>query len=215
MLSSTTVFYDVDTQRDFILPGGKLYANGAEKVLPALQSLTRLAREQRIRVLGSVDKHQPGDRELKRNGGAYDDHCMDGTDGQRKVDETEPLNPLFVPNRELTAHQRRAVLEHRGEVIFEKQDFDVFAGNRSADHLLRELLRGCRDLIIYGVVTEVCVDHAVRGMKKFGVKLHVVTDAIADIGPHGDKFRQRWSREGVDLLTVAELKERLGHKARG
>ncbi|HXW85163.1 MAG TPA: cysteine hydrolase family protein [Candidatus Binataceae bacterium] len=211
MRSETTAFYDVDTQRDFILPDGRLHASGAEKIIPALRELTLLARRYGIKLLGSVDKHQPGDRELERNGGEYPDHCMAGTAGQRKIDATAPLKAWFVPNRNLSADERRAALEHRGEVIFEKQDFDVFVGNRSADRLLADLLRGYRDVVVYGVVTEICVDHAVRGLRKFGLKLHVVTDAIADIGEHGREFRAKWRKEGVDLITLARLKQRLSH----
>jgi len=44
MNPKTTLFYDVDTQRDFMLPEGKLYVPGAERIFPCLEALTRFAR---------------------------------------------------------------------------------------------------------------------------------------------------------------------------
>jgi nicotinamidase/pyrazinamidase len=210
MKPETTLFYDVDTQRDFILPGGKLYAPGAEAIIPALAEITGLARANSIRIVCSMDRHFPGDRELKRNGGRYDDHCMDGTDGQKKIDETAPKDPLYIPNRELSALEIEAALEHQGEVIFEKQEFDVFIGNRHARAILRVLLRPYADIVVYGVFTEVCVDHAVMGLAGLGPQVHVVVDAIADIGGDADAIRAKWRGAGVDFITLAQLRAEFG-----
>ena len=38
-----TVFFDVDTQLDFLYPAGALYVPGAETLLPALTRLTNFA----------------------------------------------------------------------------------------------------------------------------------------------------------------------------
>ena len=40
MVSRSAIFWDVDTQVDFMLPGGKLYVPGAEKLIPNLKRLT-------------------------------------------------------------------------------------------------------------------------------------------------------------------------------
>ncbi|HEY6395194.1 MAG TPA: isochorismatase family protein [Candidatus Binataceae bacterium] len=209
MKSESTIFYDVDTQRDFILPGGKLYVKGAERIVPALAEVTRLAREQNIRMVCSVDRHFPGDPELQRNGGKYPDHCMDGTEGQRKINETMPLNPLYIPNHPLGADEIEQALAHQGEIVFEKQEFDVFTGNRHARAILRLLLQPYTDIVIYGVYTEVCVDHAVTGLLGMGPKLHVVKDAIADIDMNAPAVLKRWQDAGVELLSLGELKEQI------
>jgi len=203
----TTIFYDVDTQRDFLLPGGKLQVPGAERIIPALAAVTRLARANHIRIVCSVDRHFPGDAELKRNGGQYDDHCMDGTDGQKKIDETAPLNPLYVPNHPLSPEEIHAALSHTGEIIFEKQDFDVFIGNCHARAILRMMLKPYRDIVVYGVYTEICVAHAVEGLASLGPKITIVSDAIADLGPIADSVRAKWKEEGIEFVTLAQLKE--------
>ncbi|MBE3602190.1 cysteine hydrolase [bacterium] len=209
MRPETTLFYDVDTQRDFLLPGGSLHVPGSERIIPALAEMTRLARRFHIRIFATTDSHRPGDPELERNGGAYPDHCMSGTPGQLKIDETAPLDPLFVPARQLRADEIAAAVAHRGELVIEKQVFDAFAGNPNTRAILRELLRDRPDVVVYGVYTEVCVNDAVRGLMALECRIHLVTDATADIGAEGPAYRDRWAAGGVDLTTVAKVTQEL------
>jgi nicotinamidase/pyrazinamidase len=205
MEPKTTLFYDVDTQRDFILPGGCLCIAGTDRIIPKLRAITVLAHCSGIRIVASVDRHFPEDSELERNGGAYPDHCMDGTDGQLKIDATAPLNPLYVENRDLSEAEIAVAVAHAGELIIEKQRFDAFTGNRNTANLLRRIADAYRDIVVYGVYTEVCVADAIRGLMQLGKRLHVVTDATADIGSEGHSFRESWQKEGIELTTVAAI----------
>ena len=54
---SGVIFWDVDTQYDFIMPDGKLYVTASEKRLPNLKKLTDHARQRGIPIYGSVDNH--------------------------------------------------------------------------------------------------------------------------------------------------------------
>ena len=71
MDSAKTIFYDIDTQRDFILPDGKFHIPGAEKLVPAWKAITDLARDQNVQIVCSVDCHVPGDPLLKSWGGPF------------------------------------------------------------------------------------------------------------------------------------------------
>jgi len=47
MRSPDTILWCVDAQKDFMLPGGKLYVPGAEKLLPNIRRLVDVARDGR------------------------------------------------------------------------------------------------------------------------------------------------------------------------
>lgn len=88
------IFYDIDTQNDFMNKDGALYVPDAELIKPNLKLLTDYARKNHIVVIGSVDRHfgtpeyKHQEQELKIWGGPFPNHCMDGTPGQIKIPET-------------------------------------------------------------------------------------------------------------------------------
>ena len=59
MVARNLVFWEVDVQADFMLPGGKLYVPGAEKLLPNIRRLTDAARQDRVFLL-SVSRANDG-----------------------------------------------------------------------------------------------------------------------------------------------------------
>jgi len=206
MNPKTTLFYDIDTQRDFMLSGGKLYVPGAEGILARLQDLTTFARQKGIAIAGSVDRHFPTDTELQSNGGAYPEHCMNGTAGQRKVEATTPQRPIWIENRDYAEAELQALLRQNGEVYIEKQDIDLFVGNRNAASVFAALLRGKEDVVVYGVVTEICVDLALAALKNRPVRLHVPVDAIAALNEEkGKEMMEKWQHWGVHLTSTTEV----------
>jgi nicotinamidase-related amidase len=89
-----TIFFDVDTQNDFMNGNGALYVPDAESIKPTLEQLTKYACEKGIPVFGSVDRHfgtieyKDRESELAKYGGPFPEHCMDGTEGQKKIVQT-------------------------------------------------------------------------------------------------------------------------------
>jgi nicotinamidase-related amidase len=209
MNTEKTIFYDINTQRDFILHDGKFHIEGAEKLVPVWKALTDLAREQKVRVVCSVDCHLPGDPQLKSWGGPYPDHCMAGTPGQDKIDVTAPLDPLMLENRDYTPDEIQKVLDHKGEIEFRRQQFEKLAGNPHLSAILRLILRPYEDIVMYGVYTEACVDREITALIGLGPKLHIVTDAIAIFGGESPTFHAKLQQEGVELISFADLKLRI------
>ena len=165
----TTIFWDVDTQVDFLHPQGKLYVPGAEKIIPNLGRLTQWACAHGILVVASMDAHREGDAEFH----VYPSHCLVGTPGQQKVPETRLPRYLIIPNHPVSAAVR---LDGCQQVILEKQQLDVFS-NPNTEALLAALGKPLQ-VVLYGVVTEICVAFAARGLLDRGHHVWLVRDAV-------------------------------------
>jgi nicotinamidase/pyrazinamidase len=159
-------FFDVDSQLDFLCPAGALYVPGAERIVPAIARLNRFAAERGIPVISTMDAHAENDPEFAR----WPPHCIAGTAGQHKAERTLLEKRVVIPNRECTL-----ALSGAQQIVVEKQTVDVF----QAPNLSRVIDRlGADRFILYGVVTEICVLFAARGLLKAGKQVTVVTDAV-------------------------------------
>lgn len=196
MVRAKTIFWDVDTQIDFMLPGGKLYVPGAEKIIPNLKALIEAAGRAGIFVVSSADAHGPNDEEFSQ----YPPHCLAGTSGQQKVPETLLPRCHIIPNQPAPL----PVLTGLDQVVLQKQKFDVFT-NPNTDKLLAQWGRAV-EFVLFGVVTEICVAHAARGLLDRGYRLRLVRDATESLDKDKaeslfDEVKQR----GSQLVTTAEI----------
>ena len=170
MSARELVFWDVDTQRDFMLPGGSLYVPGAERMIPRLERLVNLAREGQLLLISEVDAHTPNDPEFHD----WPPHCVQGTPGQRKIPQTLTDDLLLIPNDSEFYLPRN--LHVYKQIILEKQTLDIF-DNPNAEQILKRLGPEA-EYCVFGVVTEYCVTFTVMGMLKRGCRVNVITDAI-------------------------------------
>ena len=190
-------FLDVDTQRDFMLPTGALYVPGAERMIPKLRRLFDFARKNEITVLSTVDAHTPDDPEFQQ----FPPHCVQGSEGQRKLDETLLPRPLILPNKPVDRNLVEAVQKHQ-QIIIEKQTLDVFS-NPVAERMQRVLPPRA---IAFGVATEYCVKLECLGLRRLGVQTAVISDAIRALSPKGEKEAlQEMRLAGVEFITLDQL----------
>ena len=203
------VFWDVDTQVDFMKSDGKLYVPGSEEIIPVLERLTRYAHDRGIRIIASADDHVPGHRELSATPDwreTFPEHCMRGSPGQRKIPETALRNPLVIePDREPASVIAQRVRQHAGDLLFHKHWFDVFTNPNVLPALDAVAPTG---IVLYGVALDVCDRYAIEGLLRHrpGIPLSLVTDAVRPIDPAaGAALVEEWRRSGVGLVTSAEV----------
>lgn len=203
------IFWDVDTQYDFMHADGKLYVRASEEIIPVLKRLTQHAHRHGIRIIASADDHVPGHRELSATPDwkeTFPEHCMRGTPGQRKIAETHLRNPLVIePDPEDPKALAARVKGHDGDILFHKHWFDVFT-NPNVLPVLDALAP--KRIVLYGVALDVCDKYAVEGLLQHrpGIALTVVTDAVRAIDAgSAPALLADWQRRGVRLAPSAEV----------
>jgi len=202
-MKSELVFWNVDTQRDFMNTNGALYVADADLIKPNLQQITQYAHQNKIKIMGSVDAHKEKDAELSANGGPFPQHCMVGSFGQKHIEETFPENAVYVPNMKLVNGKLDEFVMHGGEVFMEKQHYDVFT-NPNTEELLRKL--GVKTAVVYGVATDYCDRAAALGFRKMGIDVFLVEDAIKAVTEQGGKDAlKEMHRAGVKKITTADV----------
>jgi len=194
MARNRIVFVDVDTQADFMLPGGKLYVPGAEKLLPTLKRLRDFAQQHSIPVISTTDAHGTDDTEFRD----WPPHCIRQTAGQLKVPETLFRQYLVVP-RERQAPIASEELSSYRQMIVEKNQLDMFS-TPHAGNLVNQL--DAEEYVVYGVATEYCVHLAALGLRKQARRVVVLTDAIQGIDAAGiEKTLREFEDAGAKLAA--------------
>ncbi len=203
---SNWLFWNVDTQKDFVEPDGKLYVQGAEKLKPIWGGLTKLAEEEGVRVVNSADHHFYNSPELDPSPDfikTFPEHCMAGTEGAGYVNETAPDDPVvFDWDKEYLITPEILDLEKCRNFIIRKDAFDVFSGNPWTKKILKML--NPETVVVYGVTTNVCVDYAVKGLSRRVKNVIVIEDAIKEL-PNIPLPFECWAKKGVRLLPVNDF----------
>jgi nicotinamidase/pyrazinamidase len=164
-----TVFFDVDTQLDFMYPAGALYVPGAETIVDKIAALNRHAGRNGIVVISDVDAHAEDDPEFQ----TWPPHCVAGTLGQQKPAMTLLEKRIVIPNVPTDL-----ALDGVQQILLEKQTLDCFS-DVNLPGLLERL--GAERYVVYGVVTEICVKFAAWGLLKTGKRVELVTDAVRSL----------------------------------
>ena len=205
------IFWDVDTLYDFMKSDGKLYVTGSEDIIPAVKALTDFAHANRIPIVASADKHELSDPEISDTPdwkSTFPPHCMRGTPGQLKIEETRLQNPMVIePKLQHPSALAQEVLSHRGDFLLNKRAVDVFT-NANVRTLLRALEP--QAIVLYGVATDFCNRYAVEGLLRTlpQVELYLVTDAVRAIVPEeGERLIAGWRARGIRMVTVRQIVE--------
>jgi ureidoacrylate peracid hydrolase len=148
----------VDMLNEFCKPGGAMVLPGYEALIPPQKKVIEAGRQAGCPILFVVDTHRANvrqDREfLKRT-----PHCLEGTWGAQVIEDLDPRSDdIYVVKRRYSA--------------FFNTDLDL---------TLRDLQLST--LVVFGVVTNICVRSTVHDAFFLGYQAIVPEDCVAATGP--------------------------------
>lgn len=207
-MKQPVIFWDVDTQHDFMDPDGELYVKGAELLEPKLAQLTAYAHAHGIPIVASADDHALEHAEISATPDfkeTFPPHCMRGTRGAEKIPETQLVSPMVI-EPEAIPHEAlvRRIASHEGDVLLRKHRFDVFSNPNTATVIEAW---DPTEIVIYGVTLDYCVKYAIDGMVEMGIPtIHLVLDATKPIVPEAvDALLARWKEQDVRIVTTDDV----------
>lgn len=211
-MKEDTIFWDVDTQFDFMRAEGKLYVPGAETIIDTVSEVRKFALDNGYSIIADIDWHSADNDEISDTPDferTFPPHCMAGEPGSERVGFLGelPIGYVEIEKMELDA-LRKLIGKEQFHVVIRKDALDVFSNPNTGE--LLKLIKP-KKVIIFGVALDFCVDHVVRGVSGFGdIDLCVLKDAVKGLGTRDereifDEFRQM----GVEIAEFNAVERSL------
>ncbi len=206
------LFWDVDTQFDFMRPQGRLYVPEAENIIEKVSRVRKFALENGFSIVASTDWHGAKDAEISDNPDfkqTFGPHCIADEPGSERVGYLGKLPIEYIPNRKMDVEVLRKLSDkEQFHIVIRKQTTDVFSNPNTAE--LVELISP-KTVVVFGVALDVCVDQALRGLCKFpNMKLCLLKDAVKglEIRP-ADELFEEFEQMGIEITELSDFRRRL------
>ena len=209
MVKNDTLFFDIDTQYDFLEPDGRLYVEGAEKIIDRISETRRFTLESGYSILATVDWHSLEDEEISTQPDynvTWPPHCMAGESGAQRLGYLGEFPIEYVGPEAARGDQLLKLVEREQfHIVIRTSTVDAFE-NPNTLRLLEAI--GPKRVIVFGVALDICVNNAVRGLIKWGrTEIIVLSDVVKGLGTQKDEdVYARFRKGGVRMMTLAEVK---------
>jgi nicotinamidase/pyrazinamidase len=207
-----TLFWDVDTQFDFMMPEGRLYVPGAEEIIETVSDVRRLALDNGFSMMADIDWHSADDPEISQTPDfkeTFPPHCMAGEPGSERVGYLGDVPISYVETGEADVTELRKLVEKEPfHIVIKKSTLDVFENPNAAK--LVDLVRP-RRIAVFGVALDFCVACVLRGLVRYdGIAVTLLRDATKGLGtrPEEEIFVE-FGKIGVQVTTLDAFRERL------
>jgi nicotinamidase/pyrazinamidase len=207
-MKNEILFWDVDTQYDFMRPEGCLYVPGAEGIIDNVNKARRFALDNGYSLLASMDWHKDGNPEISDKPDfetTFPPHCMADKPGSERVGYLGNLTIDITPNEPMSDTDLRKLLDKKQfHIVIRKEELDVFTNPNMAT--LIGFLKP-ESVVIFGVALDLCLRMAVEGLLKMGgMKLYLLKDAVKGLGIQpNDTVLEKFRQQGVEIISIHDL----------
>ncbi|MFW9912893.1 MAG: cysteine hydrolase family protein [Candidatus Thorarchaeota archaeon] len=164
----------IDMLNDFVEKDGALVVPVAKDLVPTQAQILNQARQKALTVVYLADNHMPDDEEFK----VWPKHSIAGTRGAQVVDELAP---------------------GKGEKVIPKRRYSGFFGT-DLDLTLREA--GITNVILMGVLTDICVMYTSADASARGYNVYVVADGTGSTVRENHQFALQHMKDIHNTIVV-------------
>jgi len=190
------ILIDVNTQKDFLLAGGKACIRNHRRVLAHIRRVMAWARAGNVPIISTAEVYPDN------NGNGAIDYCIDGTEGQKKIRYTLLRDRINFPADGSTDLPRGMLWQYR-QVILHKRCVDPFEEPR-IERLLSEVRAG--EFILIGASAEGAVMATALGLLQRGKRVSVVVDAVGSHNKREARLALRkMEAKGAKLIETKRL----------
>lgn len=208
------IFWDVDTQFDFMQPEGKLYVPGAENIIDQVSEARRFALENGFSIIADIDWHGPDDPEISENPDfkeTFPPHCMADEPGSERVGYLGELPIEYVPIGKMdTETLQKLIDKNQFHIVIKKNTVDVFS-NPNTEKIIR--LINPKKVLVFGVALDFCVYYVLRGLnKRFpDMELCLLKDATRGLAVRPEnEILDELEAMGIEIAELSNIRRKIG-----
>jgi nicotinamidase-related amidase len=150
----------IDMLNDFVLPGAPLEVPAARRIIPAVRTWIKSAREQGTLVIYMCDAHAEEDAEFE----VWGRHAVQGSKGAEVIEELAP---------------------GADDIVLAKTTLSAFYKTQLEDTLRQ---KGITKVTLVGILTNICVFFAAFGAAVRGFEITVPRDCVAALDEQEHEF---------------------------
>ncbi len=204
------LFWDVDTQFDFMEPQGKLYIPDSEKIIANVSETRRFALENHFPIIASMDWHTEQDDEISENPDftqSFPTHCLASEQGSSRIGYIGKVSVEVVGLDELDTETLKGLVDKKFfHVVIRKNKLDVFTNPNTLK--LLELIRP-EVVVVFGVSLEICVYQTVLGLLRLGnAEVILLKNVVKGIQRKDEeKVLKEFVEKGVKIKELNDLRK--------
>lgn len=177
----------VDYQFDFADPKGGLYVKDGEKIQKSINEFLEKVKD-KVTVIASRDWHPKNHCSFTENGGQWNTHCVQNTDGAKLYFDSKYVNIFIDKGQDVNKEEYSCVTTDAVKNRF--SEFD--------------------NIFVLGLAKDFCVKYSLKDLNFFNnkIKLYLINDLSKSVFPKKDKeLLKEFEGQDIKIINKKEAEE--------